>query len=141
MPDEVLAEMSPESHAQRWHRTLIDHPDGTLVAVGPDDEVLGFSRTGPSRDDDAAPMTGEVIALYVLPEHWGTGIGFRLWEAATALLRRQGFQHVTLWTLEDNHRGRPFYESVGLELDSVPPRPFRIGGAELPSLRYRTAPP
>jgi GNAT superfamily N-acetyltransferase len=79
----------------------------TLVAeVG--GAVVGMAAIGPCRDDDR-PGERELYALYVLPDHWGTGAGQALWEAA------QPF--TSLWVLTDNPRARAFYERNGFRPD------------------------
>jgi GNAT superfamily N-acetyltransferase len=53
----------------------------------------------------------ELHALYVLPEHWGHGIGDRLLEAAGDVSE--------LWVLEANTRARQFYERRGWSADGA----------------------
>jgi GNAT superfamily N-acetyltransferase len=137
MPDAALAALSVETSTPGWRRVLADRPRGTLVACAPDGRVVGFSMLGASRDRDAAPVTGEVYAFYVVPEHWKTGTGRRLWLATRTLLREHGFTEVTLWVLEANARGRGFYERMGLVRDPAPDGSFEVAGATLPQVRYR----
>jgi len=96
--------MSVEDAVQR-HRT---QPPTLVAAHG--GEILGFVAVGASRD----PGTdGELFAIYVHPEHWGTGVGRALIEAGEAELRRLGHQDAILWVLDDNPRARRFYELAG----------------------------
>ena len=48
------------------------------MVSAPAGPVLGFVSVGPSRDEVAPPGDGEVYALYVHPDTWGTGVGSRL---------------------------------------------------------------
>ena len=137
MPDEVLARLSIEERAGRWAHAILTSPGNVLVACTPRAAVIGFAMVGASRDADADPRTGELWALYVAPDAWGTGAGFALWESSRDALRAQGYREVTLWTLEANRRGRAFYERVGLALEPAAVRPFEVDGASLPSVRYR----
>ncbi|HEY6961225.1 MAG TPA: GNAT family N-acetyltransferase [Gaiellaceae bacterium] len=69
--------------------------------------------------------------LYVLPDHWGSGVAKELHDAALAELAPCA--EVRLWTLEENHRGRRFYEKNGWRLNGetrvvpFPPNPLDVG--------------
>src|SRR5213595_1956420 len=78
-------------------------------------EVVGFVAVGASRDDDA---DGELYAIYVDPEHWGTGVGRKLIHAAETQLRVLAHRDVVLWVFEDNPCARRFYEAAGWQLDT-----------------------
>lgn len=97
-----------------------------------DGEVLGFAFAGPSRDtDDFA----ELYSIYVEPGAWGTGLGRALILEVERQLREQGFEDAELWVLEDNPRGRHFYEAAGWTSADV--QPITIFGSEVPEIRYR----
>jgi GNAT superfamily N-acetyltransferase len=70
--------------------------------------------------------------LYVLPAHWGTGIGSALLERGLERMRERGATRAKLWTLEGNERGRRFYERRGWTLTGVtrvvpyPPQPIDV---------------
>lgn len=81
--------------------------------------LLGFATTRPSEDDDAAPLTAEVLALYLDPEAVGKGVGRALLRFAVADFRRRGFRRATLWVLESNERARRFYEAAGWAPDGA----------------------
>ncbi len=59
------------------------------------------------------PDYGEIVALYLLPEHTGQGWGRLLLGRAVAALGDQGLEKVLLWVLKDNRRARAFYEKYG----------------------------
>jgi GNAT superfamily N-acetyltransferase len=71
--------------------------------------------------------------LYVLPEHQGTGLGSTLHDHALERLRALGCAEAKLWTLEENHGGRRFYERRGWSLNGetravpFPPNPLDVG--------------
>ena len=108
------------------------------VAVN-DAQVIGWIAFGPSRDADALPAMGEVEALYVLPEHWSTGVGRELWHAAAARLIERGFPALTLWVLEDNARAIRFYTATGLKPNPTTRKTISIGGKALAEVRYETS--
>jgi GNAT superfamily N-acetyltransferase len=70
--------------------------------------------------------------LYVLPAHWGTGIGSSLLDRGLERMRERGATRAKLWTLEGNERGRRFYERRGWTLTDVtrvvpyPPQPIDV---------------
>jgi GNAT superfamily N-acetyltransferase len=71
--------------------------------------------------------------LYVVPEHWRTGVGTALHDFALDRLRTRGEREATLWTLEENWNGRRFYENRGWSLNGetrvvpFPPNPIDVG--------------
>jgi len=97
-----------------------------------DEEIVGFVAVGSSRD---AGGDGELYAIYVRPERWGTGVGRALIEAGEARLRQLGHGHASLWVLEDNPRARGFYEAAGWSTDGTT-RPIEIFGILVPEIRY-----
>lgn len=70
--------------------------------------------------------------LYVLPAHWGGGVGSRLLERGLDRMRERGATRAKLWTLEGNERGRRFYERRGWTLTDetrvvpYPPNPLDV---------------
>lgn len=88
------------------------YPENTLVAkVG--EKVAGFCAYGESRVEDL-PGAGEIYALYVLPEYYGTGIGLALMDAGLEKLEgKRAFVRV----LKNNARAIRFYEKCGFMRD------------------------
>ena len=99
------------------------------------DDVLGMVSVSPSRDEDLAGL-GEVQALYVAPDRWRSGVGSSLMAKAEQLLADAGFTEACLWVLEDNARGRRFYETAGWDADGHA-KTATIGGRGLVEVRYR----
>ena len=94
--------------ALRWPDNLLSAKDG--------DRVIGFAGYGSYRDD-SLPDTGEIFALYVLREYYGTGAGRLLMEEA--LRRLNGYSAAALWVLGDNRRAIRFYEKCGFAQDGT----------------------
>jgi GNAT superfamily N-acetyltransferase len=88
----------------------------------------------PARDDDAEPASaGELAAIYLVPELWGTGLGRELMASGLSALCDAGFGEATLWVLDTNSRARRFYEAAGWHADgavklplSPPPRQSQV---------------
>jgi ribosomal protein S18 acetylase RimI-like enzyme len=138
VPDDFLAQMSVDQREEAWRENLaamVWPSPGTMVLVDTD-AVTGFTSVGPSRDDDAAPGTGELWAIYLRPDTWGTGAGRLLLGEAVARLREAGFEQATLWVLTGNERARRFYEADGWSSDGTERTESRPGFV-LNEIRYR----
>jgi ribosomal protein S18 acetylase RimI-like enzyme len=105
---------------------------GGVAVAEEDGTVVGFASVGPSTDVEGE---GELFAIYVLPEVWGSGAGPRLMDAAKELLR-VSYTDATLYVLEDNPRARRFYEREGWSLDGVT-KADEFLGMPVPEVRYR----
>lgn len=136
LPDDVLASLDVEARRRTWRGWLArDARPGaaTFVAEG-DATIVGFASTGPARDEEA---TGELYAIYVEPDHWGTGAGRLLLEHAEAALREDGYGAALLWVLEGNERAERFYRAAGWGQDGL--KLDLLMGAEVTERRYRKA--
>lgn len=149
VPDSVLAALDDQIE-QRIRRTRHrwSAPEGsafsTLVATDADG-LIGFATFGPYRldggpDGQVDPAVGEVLAIYVDPDHQGRGAGRALMDAAVARLRDTGVDQVRLWVLEDNAPSRRFYERYGFAADGAR-HFFRVEQpdgepVDLPEVRY-----
>jgi RimJ/RimL family protein N-acetyltransferase len=138
VPAEYLDGLKPVQRRGLWSRLLSEPTQtstGTFVA---EDEtgVVGFVNVGSSRDEDASPAVGEVVAIYLMAGVWDAGWGRALMAAAVAALTAAGFAEATLWVLVGNTRARRFYEAGGWRADGAT-RTEERGGAPLPEVRYR----
>lgn len=134
-----LDRLRPEDRAARY--TFSDTGPGrpvTVVAV--EQEVIcGFATTGPSRDSDIHGAR-ELMAIYVDPDYWGSGVGRRLIDDARRRLGRDGASEAILWVLAGNTRARRFYEADGWAWDRSR-RSEEIWGVTVDEVRYRRALP
>lgn len=111
-------------------------------AVGPDASqgpVVGFVTVGPARPPaPIAPGVGQLHALYVLAEAWGSGLGYALHTAGMDALRAAGFTEAVLWSLAGNDRALAFYHRQGWA-DTSTTHVEHAAGADLPEhlLRLR----
>lgn len=94
--------------------------------------IIGYAGVGPERDESAPAGTGELYALFVHPDWWGSGVGRALTNAALRDLRAAGCVRVQLWVLEANTRARAFYRSYGFS-ETADRTTSSLG--ELPELR------
>lgn len=96
-----------EALAHRW-------TDGILVAEQAE-SVIGF--VGYGNRGEEAPGTGEIFALYILSEYYGTGVAQQLMDAA--LERLKDYPKICLWVLKENKRAIRFYEKYGFAADGT----------------------
>jgi ribosomal protein S18 acetylase RimI-like enzyme len=137
MPDELLDGLDVEKRANMWCE-LIQNPDKIIfVAEDRENNIVGFSALGASRDADATPNTADVSAIYVNPEQWGKGIGRALLAASLDRVQKCEFDEITLWVLEANRRARDFYQSFGFTEDGATKADDQGQGFVVRELRYR----
>ena len=140
VPQGFLDEMDPAAIATAWSSSIVAGRSRLFVAVvdppGGGTEVVGYAGVGPERDEAAPAGTGELYALFVHPDRWGTGVGRALADAALADLRAAGCLRVWLWVLAANARARAFYRSYGFT--ETPDRTVSSLG-DLPEIRLTRA--
>lgn len=147
MPDDFLDAIDVARRADSRRAMLEGPPPGsfTLVADHRATGIVGFVMGYPFRRDEEDPPApegnvGEIAAIYVLADHYDTGAGGALMEAALAHLEADGHTRASLWVLEGNARACRFYERGGWAHDGVR-KQAAFGGATVTELRYvREAP-
>lgn len=110
----------PEGWAARPWSLVVEH-GGT---------VAGLARAGV-----LTTRVGELVMLYVAPEHQGRGAGVKLWDEVVRRLRAAGCHELQLWVLSRNTPARRFYERRGCEpfVDST----VYLGARAEPETGYR----
>ena len=93
--------------------TAINAKDNTIIAKE-DDRVVGFVQYGKYSYEDLE-NTGEILALYVLADYYGRGIGYRLMQEAVNHL--SGYSQIALFVIKDNQRAIDFYTRYGFRFD------------------------
>jgi GNAT superfamily N-acetyltransferase len=134
-PADALAAIDLGERSERWRQRLIAGGSVTLVGESAG-SLLGFAEFGPSRDEESGPGgAGEVMAIYVRPAVWGTGVGRDLLRAALDQLSGCGFRRATLWALEGNERAARFYAAAGFARDGARSERAFLGFT-VPVVRY-----
>jgi GNAT superfamily N-acetyltransferase len=134
---EILGEavdgLSVEDAAERRRAWLESPPARAFTLVGElYGRIEGFANAGPCRDGSAA---GELYAIYVLPQAWGTGLGHALMGAVVDGLRERGFADAVVEVLVANDRARHFYEREGWSYEQEHDGEFL--GVAVREARYR----
>lgn len=127
VPDHVDPER-PWSRARIEERLRADTDDDREMLVAEiDGRVRGLVLLGRNRDAGASRDEGEVIALYVHPDHWRSGAGRALVRSALDRLSTAGHKQAVVWTLADSPRNLAFYESLGFRRDGATQRRESFG--------------
>ena len=84
-----------------------------------DGQRAGIIVVGKARDKDEGEDTGEVSAIYLLPEFLSKGYGKKLMDFGLQRLKDLGFGKAVIWVLKDNERARTFYEKYGFMPDGL----------------------
>jgi GNAT superfamily N-acetyltransferase len=133
--DQILADLSVADREARWRERIGGTPGssfgGRILVAERRGEVVGYcSFFAPTRDEDTGPDVAEIVAMYVHPNAWRSGIGAALMETALAELRSDPWRAVTLWVLDRNARAMAFYESFGFAPDGTEKVEARLGVVE-----------
>ena len=88
-------------------------PDNIYIAKD-GDTVVGFVAYGKHRSEDLENH-GEIYAIYVLSEYYGTGVGEKMMQVGLDELSE--YPKVAVLVLKDNARAIKFYEKFGFRHD------------------------
>lgn len=131
-PQEVLDRLSVDERETRWRERL---EEGYVIWVAEaQSRIVGFEAAGPSRTEEDV---GELYAIYVLPESWGSDAAAELMGAAKDWFAQEGYATAMLWVLADNPRARRFYEREGWRAEGS--RVDTVRGTEVEEALYRLA--
>lgn len=115
---------------EKCEKMAFSWPENTLIAKD-GDRVLGFVSWGDRGEE--APGIGEIFAMYVLSECYGSGLGCRLMEAGLEQLR--DYPVVCLWVLKENRRAIRFYEKCGFRPEGTESFHANISAMEIRMIR------
>jgi GNAT superfamily N-acetyltransferase len=111
------AALGLDERAWAEYRRIVDERPGRAILVVADD---GACTVGFAHAEAGAPgTTGELIALYVDPDRWRSGVGEMLMQSTLDWFRRRGCDRAALWVRDSNDRARAFYAAGGWEPDGT----------------------
>jgi ribosomal protein S18 acetylase RimI-like enzyme len=124
-PDSFTATLAEEAdrNEQFW-RDRMTRSHRLLAERGPVPE--GIISLEPYEHE---PSAAEVYGLYVVPEARGTGVAWRLVEAAAALATQQAYLQLFYWVGTDNGRAIGFAKNFGFRTTDYR-RPSRSSSLE-----------
>ncbi|MGN6197938.1 N-acetyltransferase family protein [Humibacter sp.] len=110
----LLDGLNVQARAERWRRILTAGAEVWVAEVRArtGERIVGWASAGASRDADG-PAPLELNGIYVLRDHYGTGAGQQLLDAAL------GDAPAYLWVLADNPRAQAFYRRNGFLPDGT----------------------
>lgn len=132
---DVLADVTIEAAISEWYdpaftrERIVDASVVYLVAEQ-GDSVVGYASGGPV--ENGAVGLG---SIYVVPDHWGEGIGTALLTEFETRWSDQDYDAIQLDVLADNDIGQSFYRSQGYE--AVEERETELFGETIRERRYR----
>lgn len=120
IPDRDIDAMTVEETTARWMHYLSPEMASSgyqTVAASHDGQVVGHITVGAAQDNNDPGRQGQVLTLYVDPDHQGKGVGALLLDTGTRILRNRGFDQAELWTIVGNDPAIGFYQGRGWHLD------------------------
>ena len=111
VPQSYLESMP--ANVEHWCAIAAGSQAGTeLLVCEEEGDVVGFACFGAARPPHFE-YSGELYAAYFLPQAMGKGFGTAMLRQAMERLVDMGHNDMMLWVMEDNARGRRFYERAG----------------------------
>lgn len=102
-----------ERTIEKCEEMALNTMDTTIIAKD-GERVIGCVQYGKYNYDDLEDA-GEIIALYVLADYYGKGIGYRLMQEAMQYL--SDYPQIALFVIKDNQRAIDFYTRYGFRFD------------------------
>ena len=119
VPDEILCNLSVDKQAERFINGYSEYKGISFYFVAElDGKIIGNLVISKCRDD-GKPQAGEIIAIYLLEEHWGKEYGRAMIDYAVDALKYKKYNEAIIWVLEENKRARRFYEKCGFAQDGA----------------------
>lgn len=127
----------PQDKRQAYWREAIEYAEPQVQVAIDDDKIVGFVGFDRSRDKGTPPTMGEIWSIYVIPSHWGKGVGLALWDAAREGLQEEGCSHVSLWVPIGNDRAIRFHELAGFKRELASAKTVPMGAVKIEEIRLK----
>ena len=114
VPEDLLGPVAEQRASYDWAAAL-DEPDSWFGLGTVDGVAAGVTKVGPDPTEDVSGPWLEL--LYVVPEHWGTGISSAMLRRAVDAARDTDADSMRLRVVEAQTRARRFYEREGWRQD------------------------
>jgi ribosomal protein S18 acetylase RimI-like enzyme len=115
-PD-IISRESVAAGVHEWYDAAmigpaVDRADSVVLVADVDDAVVGFAHAVVSED------VGNILRLYVDPDHRGQGVGSELLSAVTDRLFERDVDRIRGMVLAANDLGNEFYDGHGFDRTS-----------------------
>lgn len=109
---------------EAWAKRFAEAPDALAISAYIDGRVVGNAEI----TFRGGIKTGHraVIAIAILRDYWGLGIGSAMFEGLLAAAKEKGTMLVELEYMEGNERGRRLYEKFGFRIVAEKPNAYRL---------------
>ena len=111
-------ELETSADAEKYEKiflSLTEKHSNRFYIAHCNDFPCGMLYSCPSRDAELKGFA-EIVAIYILPEFWGQGLGQALMNKVLQEIS-PFYAGVCLWVFKDNLRARRFYEKSGFSPD------------------------
>jgi GNAT superfamily N-acetyltransferase len=114
-----LDSLKIQDRVKSWKKIMQEKDHRIFLSKDKEGNGCGFVSFGKLRTplpgmSPIRPLySGEVYAIYTLPESWGTGLGQLLMKKAAEELAEMKHKSLCLWVLEKNKRAVSFYKKMG----------------------------
>ena len=78
---------------------------------------------------------GEIWSIYASPNHWGTGVGLALWDAAREGLMEEGCNKVSAWVPLGHERALSFFDMAGFKREMTSIKTVPMGNVKSEEIR------
>jgi ribosomal protein S18 acetylase RimI-like enzyme len=135
-----LGALDQSEKEESWLGILTKNESVTMLARDEAGNAAGFTsygrlRTPPPGMSPIRPLySGEIYAIYILPEYWRRGLGRQLMKAAASGLKEMKHSSLCLWVLDGNRQANLFYKALGGQRCGK--KDVEIGGKMLPEAAY-----
>ena len=132
VPQDYIDSLDVDVFTERWGNRLAAHPEMLIYVAEAGQRICGFASGGPARAE-LAGFSGELYAIYLIPESQSKGIGSRLFWTVADGLQGGGCSGMHVWVLDQNP-SKGFYRQMGgRELSSAE---IEVGGRCLKKVSY-----
>lgn len=118
VPDDIVDAFTPEKRGEVFREAIATRPE-EYYFFKVNGHPAGIALLHKSHEDNAADTDGEIYAIYVHPDFWGTPVTHEAFQFCVNRLKERGFTRLTIWVLESNIRARKFYEKHGFVFDGA----------------------
>ncbi len=125
---EEWASMSIERE-QAWIKNLRESPGSLAITCFVDGELAGNCEIGFKPGIKMGHRA--TVAIAILQEYWGLGIGSAMFEEMFAAAREHGTMIMELEFIEGNDRARHLYEKFGFRIVAEKPNAIRLRDGKL----------